>query len=139
MKGLYHYTSTFHLPQIISSGELKLTRGILDDWAVWFTTSKDPSGNGLEGSCVDKYEIRFVMKDIPAMKWKDYKKKFTKGDNKVLKQKWADALEVNQKPGTWWLTTNFVTLDKVQAIENIKTGAKVNLPATIDEILGQLI
>ncbi|WPC42926.1 hypothetical protein [Clostridium sp. JS66] len=139
MKGLYHYTSTFHLPQILSCDYLKLTRGILDDYAVWFTTSITPSGNGLEGSVVDKGEIRFVMKDILAIKWKDYRKKFTKGKDRILREKWADALEVNQKPGTWWLTTDFVTLDNVQAIENIRTGIKIDFPAPIDEILDKLI
>lgn len=138
MKGLYHYTSTYHLPEILNSGFLKLTRGILDDYAVWFTTSDKATGNGLEGSIVDKSEIRFILKDIPAIKWKDYRKKIIRGENKLLKQRWADALEIDQKPHFWWLTNERITLDNVQAIENTKTGERVELPATIDDILLKL-
>lgn len=139
MKNLYHYTSTYHLAKILSSGFLKLTQGILEDEAVWLTTSSKPEGNGLEGSVVDKSEIRFILKDVAALKWKDYKKKVIKGNNKLLKQQWAGALEVNQKPHTWWLSSNVITLDKVQAVENIKTGKLVNLPATVDQIFSELL
>lgn len=127
MKGLYHYTSKVHLPFILNSGYLKLTRGILEDQVVWLTTSNESLGNGLEGSCVDKTEIRFILKDMHVISWKDYREKIIQGEDKELKQAWADDLEINQNPNAWYLFEYILPLELVAAIENTKTGKKIIL------------
>lgn len=138
MKGLYHYTSTWHLPQILNDGYLRLTRGVIDDMAVWLTTTTTSIGNGLEGSVVDKGEIRFILKDIRVIRWRDYKKKIIRGKDIDYKKEYVNALETGQKPHTWWLVTDCIDLINVEAIENTKTGKRINLPATINEILKEL-
>ncbi|MBU3142234.1 hypothetical protein [Clostridium sp. CF012] len=139
MKDLSHYTSTFHLLKILKSGYLNVSQGILDDAAVWLTTSKVPVQAWQEGSCVDKSEIRFILKDIKALKWCDYKKKYTKGSNKSEKQQWAKALEVDNVFKSWWLSEDIIPLEMVEAIENTKTGKKVILVDNYDNVLKILL
>lgn len=126
MNGLYHYTSKFHLPLILKSGYLKLTQGILNDNVVWLTTDT-ADGHGLEASCVDKKEIKFILKDIHVISWKDYREKIIQGEDKELKQEWADILEIDTKYNTWYLSEYILPLFLVKAIENTKTGKKITL------------
>lgn len=126
MKNLYHYTSAWHLPQILQSRYLELTQGILEDEVVWLTTTSTPKQIWQEGS-IDKSDIRLVLKDIEAISWKYYRKKIIRGFNKQQKKKWADLLEKGNNPDLWWLSSERIPLERIESIENTKTGEKVNL------------
>lgn len=123
MKVLYHYTSTFHLPQIFQSKFLKLTESNLRldktmyKPVVWLTTVLEPTGQGLEGSIVDKTEVRITVEHKEKYKyWKVWSRK-----NKIPKI-WADSLERNQKPETWWVSTEEIPFEDIIMIENRYTG-----------------
>jgi hypothetical protein len=81
---LYHFTSAFHLPAILESGYLKTVESNVSfkrehagPDVVWLTTSPTPeAGNGLQGSAVDKSEIRFTVEvdKRSVHKWREWAK-----------------------------------------------------------------
>lgn len=123
MKVLYHYTSMVHLPRILQAGFLKLTESNLRldrvgyKPVVWLTEDSNVVGHGLEGSSVDKTEVKITVEHKKSYDyWKAWSRK-----NKIPKQ-WAAALERKQKPETWWVSTTVIPLKDIIKIENRYTG-----------------
>lgn len=122
---LYHYTSTYHLSQILESNYLKLTEGNLSKEienykdVVWLTDMKEPNAFdlGLDGSPVDKTEIRITIARKNSFKyWKVWSRK-----NKIDKD-WAKILEKDRKPNNWWISEKIITTEDFLLIENVITG-----------------
>ena len=122
---LYHYTSIYHLPTILETGFLKLTESNLridiemHKPVVWATTTKEPNGYGLglDGSMVDKTEIRIhLRKNNNFMHWSRFKKQNKHDKNFV------QAIEKNRSPKTWWVSSQIIPLEDVLLIENRYTG-----------------
>jgi hypothetical protein len=84
---------------------------------VWFTTNLKTDGLGLEGSIVDKKEIRITVK------WKSHYQKWMiwSRKNKIDKS-WAGALEKGRNPNSWWISEKIVPLEDIIKIENTQTG-----------------
>lgn len=148
MKVLYHYTSKVHLPKIFYSGYLKLTESNLRTTeemykpVVWLTTDKEPNAQnlGLNGSMVDKTEVRIHVKKKPTStvkKWGQYSKK-----NKINKE-WQKIFEEGRTPNTWLVSTKEIPLEDILLIENRYTNevyykdGYINTEA-INEITGGL-
>lgn len=63
---LYHFTSLGHLPVILATGglwrgEVPVGDGSQSLRGTWFTSDPDPQGHGLDGSSVDKREVRITV------------------------------------------------------------------------------
>lgn len=129
---LYHYTCAYHLSAIFSSGYLKLTSsdiippdGTLETEmkakvykpVVWLTDSKEPIGQGLEGSAADKKEIKITVakKDYmePWTSWKPQKK---------MPNWWKKAYCKKQNPSSWYVSEEIVPFTDILKIENRYDG-----------------
>ena len=74
---LYHFTSLFHLPQIMEDGYLKVTesnasfsRTHAAPDVVWLTANPSPSKEtSLLGSCVDKMQVRIEV-EVDAVRYR---------------------------------------------------------------------
>lgn len=76
IRTLYHFTSTYHLPLIEGSGELRLTDSQVPGvGVVWFldTPTADDAPHGLMGSSVDKKAVRITVR-VHAVRWLDWVK-----------------------------------------------------------------
>lgn len=80
----YHYTSKVHVTNILKSGHLKLTESNLKPDVemykpvVWLTTKAIPNDLelGLNGSVVDKTEVKIIVKPQKHFKtWTKFKKR----------------------------------------------------------------
>lgn len=127
MKVLYHYTARQHIPKILYTKSLKLTESNLrtDEEmykpVVWLTTEKEPNAYklGLDGSILDKTEIRIHVKKKPTSTvkpWGSYSKK-----NKIDKE-WKSILEANRTPKKWYVSTKEIPLKDIVLIENRYTN-----------------
>ena len=124
-KVLYHYTARWHLQSIMRSKFLKLTESNLRaditmyKPVVWLTTLKDPDEQalGLNGSTVDKTELRITVRKQPHYMWWN---KFSKR-HKIDKE-WQKLLEENRKPKTWFVSERIIPLEDILKIENRYTG-----------------
>lgn len=118
----YHYTSKVHVANILKSGHLKLTESNLKHDVelykpvVWLTTKAIPNDFelGLDGSVVDKTEVKIIVKPQKHFKtWTKFKK-----ENAPLNNKWIDVLENNRTPESWYISEKEVPLSQVELIEN---------------------
>lgn len=116
---LYHYTSGIHLPEILSSGHLRLTESNIEisgagPGVVWLTTTIDPGGNGLDGG-YDKGSVRLTIdaSGLPVHHWPTWA--FEQG----IEGYWYDALDKAGGNGSenWWVCTQPIPLDRVLTIE----------------------
>jgi len=137
-KVLYHYTSTYHLPAILRTEYLKLTESNLkaptqeevvnllkyggyDSTSlykpcVWLTTSNKTEGHGLDGSAVDKTEIKITVRwQKDFQNWKVWSR--ANGINK----KWAKALEKGRNSNSWWISEKPILFADIIQIENTIT------------------
>ena len=110
---LYHFTSTHHWPAIIAAEFLKTTESNIGSvnelWkpfgehvgpdVVWLTDMPEitAKGCGLNGSRLDKTEIRITVEVADAISWPAFAAKH--GINK----KWYRALGSGRRPETWWV------------------------------------
>ena len=133
---LYHFTSTAHLPLIFKSGYLKLTESnltapsnyfdslpkpehLLYKPVVWLTTSKDGNKLGIEGSVVDKKEVRITLnKKKHYISWKKWSKQ-----NKI-KSSWANWLNRSGNSDEWYISEKIIEInaENILRIENAYTG-----------------
>lgn len=127
MRQFYHYTSKYHLPIILHDGYLKLTESNLRmdlemyKPVVWLTNSEVLSAYslGLNGSMVDKQEIKITLSDSPNYKnWTIWSH-----DNRIKKSV-ANRLTSGRNPNNWYVCEQPVQLTKetVLKIENVVTG-----------------
>lgn len=121
---LYHFTCALHLPSILKEKQLRVTCSNLSPYdfslkpVVWLTTNKDPDreGNALY-SAVDKTEIRITVKRQKHHKyWPTWSRK-----NKILDW-WAESLEKDCNPDTWWVSEKSIPFGDIIKIENLVTG-----------------
>ena len=136
MKNLYHYTSMFHLPQILASGYLKLTESnllmptsnenvlpmerTLYKPVVWLTSSIDPSGHGLISTYgVNKKEVRITIRDR-----KHYQPWLVWSRNNRINKSWAKKLELDRNPNSWFISESIISLscEELLRIENTVSG-----------------
>jgi hypothetical protein len=134
---LYHYTSSFHLPMILSTGYLKLTESnlkepkntrieygiVVDDTmnykpVVWLSDCKIPYGLGLDGSAVNKSEIRIT---IP--KKEHYQYWLGWANRNRVNKKWQNVF-ISSTPNykSWYVSEKIILLDDFLLIENTITG-----------------
>lgn len=133
---VYHFTSRYHLPMIFKSGYLKLTESNLkaptsrEDAlpkpdhelikpVVWLTRDAIPMGLSLEGSIIDKTEIRITLRKRDHYEpWILWSRK-----NRINKT-WAKCLERGNNPNGWYISEKIIPLNssEVVKIENVKTG-----------------
>lgn len=133
---LYHYTSKYHLPMIMKDGFLQLTESNLiapKDYqdalpkelsqlykpVVWLTNSSTPQGNGIEGSSLNKYEIRITVKRREHYEnWVLWSKK-----NRI-KSSWFKTLASAGNPYSWYISESMIPLngEELIRIENTISG-----------------
>ena len=140
---LYHYTSRYHLEEILKSNYLKLTESnllppdkdeikamkcgkwkpkpehLLHKPVVWLTRSVDGSMTGLEGSKYNKREIRITLN-----KRKHYEMWLIWSRQNRIKSSWAKVLERNNNPNEWYISEQIILLNpnELIMIENTLTG-----------------
>lgn len=128
LRRLYHYTSTFHLPMILSTG---LSRGEIPlspyrvEKGVWFTTDSAPSAglHGLGRSLVDKLGVQIVVDfplDAPLLtRW------LVLARQKKVNRKWLDVLHAagggEDTAKTWWVYKGVITSDAFAQV-NVKVN-----------------
>ena len=86
---------------------------------VWLTRSDTPQGNGLEGSNVNKYEIRFtVHKREHYEPWLIWSRK-----NRITTS-WAKLIERGRNPNSCYISEQIIPLNSTELIriENTITG-----------------
>lgn len=119
-KKFFHYTSLFHLNEILTDGFLKLTPSSLkepttteiidnrlvtdvDDYypVVWLTDAyyfNQPKALGLDGSMLDKTELAFVFKENKDFRsWKGWAKAHHIQDD------WFTALTEDRDYKSWYV------------------------------------
>lgn len=127
MRQFYHYTSKYHLPIILHDGFLKLTESNLRmdvemyKPVVWFTNNEVLSAYslGLNGTIVDKQEIKITLSDSPNYKnWTIWSH-----DNRIKKSV-VTRLTSGRNPNNWYICEQpvYLTKDTVLKIENVVTG-----------------
>lgn len=134
---LYHFTSTYHLKMILESRFLKLTpsglketknprveNGILIDDnmnykpVVWLTDNDKPLGLGLEGSIVDKSEIRITLS-----KNDHYKYWLGWANKNLMNKKWQkEFIASTPQYKSWYISEQLIPIEDIIIIENLKTG-----------------
>lgn len=138
---LYHFTSLGHLPVILATGglwrgELPFGDGSNSFRATWLTSDPDPGGHGLDGSAVDKREVRitvvFPRGDRRAVPW-------LKGAHKTLHPDCIAQLVATgggkRKAETWYVCPDQIPPEQFRAIE-IRGPDGRYAPATPEQIAG---
>ena len=141
---LYHYTSMWHLPYIISDGAL--SRGNVPTThatgfnAVWFTTDDAPK-HGDHGlfSAVDKTGVRIAVDfdfdtEDRLVKWSDFAAE-------CVTPQWARSLDETGggKAHTWYFYRGTVFLDRaveicVRPFREDAVYRPVTLPLTLEDV-----
>lgn len=128
---LYHFTTTHHLPSILREQRLRTTDSGLEMLSsfkepsvVWFLDTPDAGekGHGLDGSVVDKREIRITV-DVPdylCYQWLWWAAAHN------IEPGWQEVL-VKVGGGTemaahWWVVERAVGSHRWVKIENAHTG-----------------
>jgi hypothetical protein len=134
---LYHFTSAYHLPKILTAGYLKVvesnlsrTREHAGPDVVWLTSNADAAGNNwwqVSGRrSVDKAEIRFTV-DVPkrdAAKWREW------AARRGIDPRWAHTLMEAGGSGAWYVTERPIQASEWAEILNTRTGESVAPPAS---------
>ena len=124
---LYHYTSERHLRRILSAGYLKTVESNISfkrehagPDVVWLTTDETAErGLGLQGSNVDKTEIRFTVElDRRAVhKWFSWAK--ARGSS----QQAMDVMAKGGGAGSWRVVERPIPSSEWVEVRNMRTGA----------------
>jgi hypothetical protein len=121
----YHFTSASHLLGIDDHGltvgdiptDLELNTG---EVGVWLTSNPSPAGHGLQGSAVDKTEIRLSVRidDYRPLKhWEEWAALYTTPET-VRSLKKADG----RKYKSWFIYLGWVPSDAVLEAVSMRTG-----------------
>ena len=121
---LYHYTSTYHFTLIRQMGHLRLTDSNIDLFGggpgvVWLTTTSAAAGNGLEGSALDKSEIRFEVPTagLPIHHWPVWSRE------QGIDEGWYNALaSAGGNPETWWVCTAPIEMHRTKVTVRTPEG-----------------
>lgn len=139
-KVLYHYTSAYHLPCIIASERINTTTSdllkpkrlivvngrIIDpetDWykpVVWLTDSLNPDNMGLDGSSVNKKQIRLTIPMQPHFKkWGPW------ATQNNMDSQWRKAITHNKNWKSWYVSEIPISLDDVIEIRDLESGTVI--------------
>ena len=126
---LYHYTCVYHLPDILSSGYLKLTDSNLiapdGTWetelrskeykpVVWLTDSESPDRLGLNEI---KKEIKItVAKKDYMIWWKAWE------PQKHMPKWWKEAFTDGYNASSWYVSEKVISFKDILKIENLYDG-----------------
>lgn len=137
---LYHFTSFGHLPVIIQSGglykgEVPIGNGSTFSLATWLTSDPDPSGHGLDGSAVNKREVRitvvFERRDRDLASWLKFAKK-TRIDQRVVDEM-SRTGGGKRKAETWYIYPRLIPVSVFRSVEFRDQSGQYRM-ATDDEI-----
>lgn len=128
---LYHFTSTWHLPQILEDGYIGVTESNLSRHrehagpdVAWFTKSPTVAGTTfLQGTVVDKTEIRFIV-DVPsgdAHKW------WTWARRRGIDLRWARGLAAAGGSAFWYVIERPVPAAEWRNVTNVRTGELIEV------------
>lgn len=127
---LFHYTSEHHLPLILESGLLRttesnvsMTKSHAGPDVVWLTARDDvTSGNGLEGSAIDKFAIRFTVKldKRVVSKWHAW------GKGRGMDPEWMSILASSGGSGSWRVVERPILRESWVEIRRMSTGEIVS-------------
>ena len=132
-KVFYHFTCSFHLPDIMESGFLNLSESIFsfeqmeDNPVVWLTASPSPENNGLLfddniPDFLNKTHIRFTIRSRPYIKqwdaWSD-----AIGIDAQQKQRLILSASAENTYENWYISEQPIQLatDAI-CVENLHTG-----------------
>lgn len=125
---LYHFTSAHALHGIGRYGltvgdvpiDIRKMRGLV---GVWFTTSPEPEGHGLEGSSVDKKQYRLTVElpaEMPTLhRWAEWSSRFVKPETRSLVNNSASGWE------GWYFVMGIVKPGAIVACLDTRTGELV--------------
>lgn len=124
---LYHFTSAWHLPQILEDGYIDVTESNLSQHrehagpdVAWFTKSPTVAGTTfLRGCSVDKTEVRFIV-DVPGgevQKW------WTWARRRGIEPRWAKGLAAAGGSASWYVIERPVPVAEWRNVTNVRTGA----------------
>lgn len=142
---LYHFTSEFHVDNILKDGYLKLTpsnlikptdakmvkdeRGFYKAVSaisdpvkpvVWLTNKENGGrlGNDTDASGLkNKYTIRFTIPKKDNYEWW-----VTWADKNRMNKSWRKAFTNNTDYGSWYVSETIIKLEDILLIENLKTN-----------------
>lgn len=127
---LYHYTAGENLRGIAKEGltvgdvptDLSKSRGRI---GVWFTTSEDANGHGLDGSRVNKKRFRLAV-EVPEspllVRWSEWaSSNVTASTRKRL----DDAIDGESRSGDWWICFGWVRPEQIDHVFDMTTGQQV--------------
>lgn len=117
---LYHYTSLFHLPQILEDGYLSVTesnasfsRTHAAPDVVWLTANPSSSKEAsLRGSCVDKTQVRIEV-DVDAVRYRRWAQKHNVAPEVVRRLNKTGGDQANN----WYVTERQVQRESWNRIE----------------------
>lgn len=125
---LYHYTSTAHLRGIGRYGltvgdvptNLPLVEGKI---GIWLTTSPSAVNHGLEGSAVDKTEVRMAVElpdAKPLCKWDDWAPRNATRST-------IDRLEAGRTEAarTWFVYFGWISPASITEVVSMRTGDEI--------------
>lgn len=123
---LYHFTSATNIQAILDSGYLKtvesnisLKREHAGPDVVWLTTSPSANaGHGLQGSLVDKTEIRVTVEvdSRSVHKWREWAR--ARGSNEAT----ISALTRSGGSGSWRVVMTRIPAERWTEVRNMVTG-----------------
>jgi hypothetical protein len=130
---LYHYTAGSNLRGVAKHGltvgdvptDISRFGGLI---GVWFTTSLDPAGHGLEAmGRSDKQRFRLTV-DLPAdtrlKRWADWKHDHVKPDTINILER-AAAHNGTRAAETWWIYFGHVKSEWIFDVVDMQTGQAV--------------
>tara|TARA_R110002124_G_scaffold144122_15_gene309054 strand:- start:923 stop:1429 length:507 start_codon:yes stop_codon:yes gene_type:complete len=127
---LYHYTAGENLRGIAKEGltvgdvptDLIKSKGRI---GVWFTTSKNADGHGLDGSKVDKTRFRLAV-EIPEtpllVRWSEWAKTNVTA---FTRKRLDDAIDGHSGSADWWVCFGWVRPDQIDNVFDMATGEEL--------------
>ena len=117
---LFHYTSLFHLPQILEDGYLKvtesnasMTRTHAAPDVVWLTTNPSPGNEeSLDGCSFSKKQVRFEV-DVPASRYRQWAKNNNVSPKLVQRLNYTGGGQANN----WYVIERPVTKEEWSRID----------------------
>ncbi len=124
---LYHYTSGFHLPSILLAQVLKTTESNVSlnkgrehagPDVVWLTSEADPTryGHGLDGSKVNKREMRITVEVEDAQLWRVWAPR--QGMSRAHRRRLAET----GGERTWYVVQRPIPVGEWTEVRNMVTG-----------------
>jgi hypothetical protein len=135
---LHHFTSLQHLPFILKDGLLKPTESNIGSpnpqWSpaglaigpdvVWFLDEEEPTfGHGLNGSIVDKGNVRITVEVGYPVKWTDWQ--WTAKMHPAWKHHLLEAAGGPEAAEHWYVIPAPVRKARWRSITNVRLGEPI--------------